>query len=204
MCQPGSSVHGISQGRILVGVAISYSRGSSWLRDWTCISPSSALAGGFFTTEPPGKLFDLYTLFMFGKSHGQRSLVGNTPWGRKESDTTEQLTHIFMFGVFTYVFIYLCAHTYTPTLTCQEHIYVNIFRVSLINCFIAPFEFLLDFLLYVFMKNLFIEVWVIYKKLCILIVYHLISLEICIHPWNHHYNLCCTPVPHSPKFPPCF
>ena len=24
-----------------------------------------------------------------GKSHGQRSLVGHSPWGRKESDTTE-------------------------------------------------------------------------------------------------------------------
>ena len=24
-----------------------------------------------------------------GKSHGQRSLVGYRPWGRKESDTTE-------------------------------------------------------------------------------------------------------------------
>ena len=27
-----------------------------------------------------------------GKSHGQRSLAGYSPWGRKESDTTEQLT----------------------------------------------------------------------------------------------------------------
>ena len=26
-----------------------------------------------------------------GKSHGQRSLVGYSPWGRYESDTTEQL-----------------------------------------------------------------------------------------------------------------
>ena len=26
-----------------------------------------------------------------GKSHGQRSLVGHSPWGRKESDTTEWL-----------------------------------------------------------------------------------------------------------------
>ena len=26
-----------------------------------------------------------------GKSHGQRSLVGYSPWGRKESDRTEQL-----------------------------------------------------------------------------------------------------------------
>ena len=29
-----------------------------------------------------------------GKSHGRRSLVGCSPWGREESDTTEQL-HIF-------------------------------------------------------------------------------------------------------------
>ena len=27
-----------------------------------------------------------------GKSHGQRSLVGYSPWGHKESDTTAQLT----------------------------------------------------------------------------------------------------------------
>ena len=26
-----------------------------------------------------------------GKSHGQRSLIGYSPWGRKESDTTEWL-----------------------------------------------------------------------------------------------------------------
>ena len=26
-----------------------------------------------------------------GKSHGQRSLVGSSPWGREESDTTERL-----------------------------------------------------------------------------------------------------------------
>ena len=35
---PGSSVHGISQARILEWVAISFSRGSSWPRDWTRIS----------------------------------------------------------------------------------------------------------------------------------------------------------------------
>ena len=35
---PGSSVHGISQAGILEWVAISFSRGSSWPRDWTCIS----------------------------------------------------------------------------------------------------------------------------------------------------------------------
>ena len=30
-----------------------------------------------------------------GKSHGRRSLVGCSPWGRKESDTTEQLDFHF-------------------------------------------------------------------------------------------------------------
>ena len=49
---PGSSVHGISQAGILEWVAISFSRGSSWPRDWTCVS---CIIGGFFTTEPPGK-----------------------------------------------------------------------------------------------------------------------------------------------------
>ena len=50
---PGSSVHGIFQARTLEWVAISFSRGS--------FNPgtepvSSVLAGGFFTTEPSGKL----------------------------------------------------------------------------------------------------------------------------------------------------
>ena len=51
---PGSSVHGISchQARILERVVLSFSRGSSQLRDQTCIS---CLADGFFTTEPPAK-----------------------------------------------------------------------------------------------------------------------------------------------------
>ena len=30
-----------------------------------------------------------------GKSHGRRSLVGCSPWGRKESDTTERLHLLF-------------------------------------------------------------------------------------------------------------
>ena len=46
---PGSSVHGISQARVLEWVAISFSRGSSQPRDRNCVSSSPALAGGFFT-----------------------------------------------------------------------------------------------------------------------------------------------------------
>ena len=60
--QPGSSVHGIFQARVLewgeeywntrLLVAISFSRGSSWLRDQTLIS---WFAGKVFTAEPSGK-----------------------------------------------------------------------------------------------------------------------------------------------------
>ena len=32
-------------------------------------------------------------VFLPGEFHGQRSLESYTPWGRKESDTTKQLTH---------------------------------------------------------------------------------------------------------------
>ena len=47
---PGSSVQGICQARILEWVAFSFSSRSSHVK-----SMSPTLAGGFFTTEPPGK-----------------------------------------------------------------------------------------------------------------------------------------------------
>ena len=31
------------------------------------------------------------SVFLPGKSHGQRSLVGYSPWGRKELDMTEEM-----------------------------------------------------------------------------------------------------------------
>ena len=43
---PDSSVHGILQARILEWVAIPFSRGSSWPRDWTQVS---WITGRFFT-----------------------------------------------------------------------------------------------------------------------------------------------------------
>ena len=36
----------------------------------------------------------LTPVFLPGKSHGQKSLVSPSPWGHKESDLTERLTHI--------------------------------------------------------------------------------------------------------------
>ena len=72
---PGSSVHGISQVRILECIAISFSRGSSRPRNRTHVS---CIAGELFTTEPPGKPHSKFTyillcLSFFFKNH---SLTG--------------------------------------------------------------------------------------------------------------------------------
>ena len=84
---PSSSVHGISQARILEWVAVSFSRGSSWPRDQTCVS---CIAGRFFTTESPGKhqirsdqslshvlLLWHHRLYIPWNSLGQNTMVGN-------------------------------------------------------------------------------------------------------------------------------
>ena len=44
--------------------------------------------------DPVEKEMASHSVFLPEKSHGQRSLVGYTPWGPKESDMIEQLTHI--------------------------------------------------------------------------------------------------------------
>ena len=49
LCDPGSSVHGILQARILEWVDMLSSRGSSPPRNQTHVS---CISGGFFTTEP--------------------------------------------------------------------------------------------------------------------------------------------------------
>ena len=52
---PGYSVYGISQARIFERAGTSHSRAFCRLRDQTASLASPTLAGGFFTTAPPGK-----------------------------------------------------------------------------------------------------------------------------------------------------
>ena len=49
---------------------------------------------------PQRKKWQLTPIFLPGEVHGQRSLVGFSPWGRKELDTTEQLAHIYHSQIF--------------------------------------------------------------------------------------------------------
>ena len=52
-----------------------------------------------------------------GKFHRQRSLVGYSPWGHKESDTTEWLTLFSHFSYLYLSYIYIYFHIYILDLT---------------------------------------------------------------------------------------
>ena len=99
---PGFSVHGISQARILEWVDISFSKGASRPRDQTHIS----CIGRWIPSANARDMRDIgrfhpcvrkiswwrkcqpTLVFLPGKSHGQRSLVGYSQWYHKELDTT--------------------------------------------------------------------------------------------------------------------
>ena len=81
-CGPrGSSVRGVLQARILEWVAILFSRGSPWPRDWTQVS---CIAGRFFNTEPPGKPYYQPPLWkacqLFSHQYVNRILVFHLPY----------------------------------------------------------------------------------------------------------------------------
>ena len=47
--------------------------------------------------DPLEKEMATHSSILAGESHGRRSLVGYSPWGRKESDTTERLHFLSFF-----------------------------------------------------------------------------------------------------------
>ena len=51
-----------------------------------------------------------------GKSHGRRSLVGYSPWGRRESDTTEVTEHILIYNFKGFFEEFLFLFTFCVTL----------------------------------------------------------------------------------------
>ena len=106
---------GVREARIVEWVAIPFSKRTSWPRVWTWVS---RIVGRRFTIwatreisiclqylQCGGPGFDPWVrkipwrrkwqptpVFLPGESHEWRSLVGYSPWGCKESDTTEWTT----------------------------------------------------------------------------------------------------------------
>ena len=61
---------------------------------------------------PWRRAWQLTPVFFPGESHGQRSLVGYSPWGRKQSDMTKATYHTRMQSIHTYkVYIYIQSMT---------------------------------------------------------------------------------------------
>ena len=71
----GSSIHGIFQARILKWIAISFSRWSSWPRDWTLISWVSCNEGDSLSLYHFGNLVFLVTQPLSRNSERVSSLV---------------------------------------------------------------------------------------------------------------------------------
>ena len=70
---------------------------------WTLRMYMSGKSPGERARAPPPVLLP-------GESHGQRSLVGYSPWGRTETDRIEQLTSTFksfVLWIFFFFFFYL-------------------------------------------------------------------------------------------------
>ena len=82
--QPGSSVHGILQGKILKWVAISSTRGSSQPRDQTHISCVSCITGRFFTWWAIREALYIFILPVEPDSYQPRSIS----WARSDSEDT--------------------------------------------------------------------------------------------------------------------
>ena len=80
-------------------------------------------------------------IFLPGKSHGQRNLVGYSPWGCQELDTTEQLhflsfTFVSLSNICFLYFSQFCAlfFQFLDSVFCRESI-LNFHKTTTFNCF---------------------------------------------------------------------
>ena len=65
-----------------------------WLRRWSiCLQCRKPRFSPWVGKIPWTRKWQPTPVFMPGEAHGQRSLVGCSPWGHKESDMTEWLTN---------------------------------------------------------------------------------------------------------------
>ena len=98
-----------------------------WLRGWSvCLQGGRPGFNPWVGKIPRRRKWQPTPVFLPGKSHGRRSLVGYSPRGRKESDTTERLhsltqtlslewINIRYIYMCMYIYMYICVHTHIYT-----------------------------------------------------------------------------------------
>ena len=87
---PGSSVHSISQARILDWVAISFSRGPSWPRDQTCISCIDRQILYHWATREASVKFSSSQIFsLFKKKQAKQTKTKKTSKTKQNNSSSE-------------------------------------------------------------------------------------------------------------------
>ena len=81
--------------------------GGEWVHVYVWLSPFTVhlklsqhcLLIGYTSIQNRRRQWHPTPVLLPGKSHGRRSLVGCSPWGREESDTTERLHFHFQYKI---------------------------------------------------------------------------------------------------------
>ena len=102
---PDSSARGIPQARILEWVAMLFSRGSSWPRDQTCVSP--VLEGRLFTTSTTWEELWSFTQMLLS-TRGKKKY----PFLRKQSFLLLDWRICLMEGFSTFIKLSISGYTY--------------------------------------------------------------------------------------------
>ena len=103
---PDSSVHRIHQARILQWVAIPFSRGSSWPRDWTWVS---CISGRFFTVWAARE-----ALFCNQRSHPIMQQLEKSPLAAAKTQSSQKKKKHVLY-THTHTHTHTHAHTHTRT-----------------------------------------------------------------------------------------
>ena len=94
------------------------------------------------------------TVFLLGKSYGQRSPVGYIPWDHKELDMTEATEHTY---ICVYVYMYIYRQTYTQTHKLKKYIPKKWIIASSNMLKFVSFLLYLNFLSFSFLYGFFIK-----------------------------------------------
>ena len=100
----------ISKARILEWIATSYSRGSSWPRDKTCISCISCLGRWFFTLAPSGKPLNKKSKILNWYIHNMEYYIAVKiiRWINWENKRITMLTFKKHVGICASLCVYVC------------------------------------------------------------------------------------------------
>ena len=99
---PGFSAHGIIQARILEWVAISYSQGSSWPRDWTWVFCNSCVSRQILYYWKTLHPVNIYTLGL-SQASGPTMVIEAQRWGWQTCQTLQKLSSRILFWSFSIV-----------------------------------------------------------------------------------------------------